>query len=69
MTFNESLFRATKEALLLGGANEELATNAAQIIASDNPNLPNLGRTSLDQEIINDALPNIQVAAEKYRQQ
>lgn len=57
MTWNQGLFEATKTALEKGGAGSELAEAAAIIVARDDPNETNLGRSSKDQTIIQAAHP------------
>lgn len=57
---NESLYLATKESLLTANAPNWLAEETARIIATDDPNEADLGRTKRDREIIAQALPYVQ---------
>lgn len=57
---NESLYLATKEVLLTANAPSWLADAAAKIIASDNPNETDLGRTERERETIAQSLPYVQ---------
>ncbi|MBE9087477.1 hypothetical protein IQ278_36235 [Tolypothrix sp. LEGE 11397] len=57
---NENLFTAALNALTLHGCPRELAQEAAEIVANDDPFLPNLGRTPEQQQIIQETLPYLQ---------
>jgi len=57
---NENLFTAALNALTNSGCPTELAQLAASIVANDDPSLPNLGRTPLQQQIIQETLPYLQ---------
>ena len=62
--FDKGLYEATKAILIEVQAPLDLVEQAAKIIASDNPNLENLGRTKEDQAIIWEAFPYfLEVAA------
>lgn len=56
MTMNNELYQASLEALSNHGCPQDIAEKASVIVASDNPELPNWGRTTEDQEIINQAV-------------
>jgi hypothetical protein len=54
--FNIGLYNTTKRAILNAGAPMDVAERAAAVIARDDSNLPNLGRTNKDQAVIWQAL-------------
>lgn len=47
--------RAFQNALISQGVDSDLADQAAEILANDDANKPNLGRTPEQQQIINQA--------------
>ncbi|WP_414579618.1 hypothetical protein [Anabaena sp. CCY 9402-a] len=53
---NESLYQASLKVLTEAGVNKNVAVQASEVVAKDNPGLPNLGRTSLDQQVIDEAM-------------
>jgi hypothetical protein len=57
---NDNLFIAAINALTNNGCPTELAQLAAEIVANDDPFLPNLGRTPQEQQIIQETLPYLQ---------
>ncbi|UKP01568.1 hypothetical protein [Nostoc sp. UHCC 0870] len=57
---NENLFTAALNALTNNGCPSDLAQEAAQIVANDDPYQPDLGRTPEQQQIIREALPYLQ---------
>ncbi|BAY95672.1 MULTISPECIES: hypothetical protein [unclassified Tolypothrix] len=57
---NSNLFFAALNALTNNGCPRELAQSAAEIVANDDPFLPNLGRTPEQQQIIQETLPYLQ---------
>ncbi|MBW4565924.1 MAG: hypothetical protein KME32_33555 [Mojavia pulchra JT2-VF2] len=67
--WNPGIYAAAKQALLNGGANQWLADTAANIVASDDPHQPNLGRTESDQQIIQMSLPYLLHVADNYQDQ
>lgn len=54
---NEQLYQASVEALINYGVPNDLIGTVSAIIAKDNPELPNLGRTEQEQQAINQVLP------------
>jgi hypothetical protein len=57
---NDNLFTAALNALTNSECPTELAQLAAEIVANDDPFLPNLGRTTEQQQIIQETLPYLQ---------
>lgn len=57
---NNDIFHASLEALLEHGCPAELATEASMIVANDDPEQDNLGRSEDDQYVINEVLPYLQ---------
>ena len=53
--FDKELYEATKQAMLVAGAPEEIAEKAAKVIAGDDSSKPNLGRSEVDQKIVSQA--------------
>lgn len=53
---NNNLYQASLKALTEAGVNEDVAAAASQVVANDNPELPNLGRTEHDQQVIDEAM-------------
>ncbi len=53
---NESLKEAAQKALSDVGVPVNLAAQCAEIIAKDDPEQPNLGRTESDQHLINSSM-------------
>lgn len=56
MTFNQSLYVASREALIDNGVPWEIAEAASVVVAKDDASLPDLGRTASDQQAVNDAM-------------
>ncbi|MBD2360035.1 hypothetical protein H6G36_02275 [Anabaena minutissima FACHB-250] len=50
--FNQRLYEASLDALLLREVPKELAETASNIVARDDASLPNLGRTAEDQTVM-----------------
>lgn len=50
--FSQGLYEATKRAILAAGAPEDVAEDAARVVAKDDPKQENLGRTAEDQDAI-----------------
>jgi hypothetical protein len=50
--FNIGLYNTTKRAILNAGAPLEVAEKAAKVIACDDENKPNFGRTEEDQSAV-----------------
>jgi hypothetical protein len=48
---NQSLYNASYESLTEASVPEALADAVSRIVASDDPNLPNLGRNDIDLEL------------------
>jgi len=55
-SFNQSLYDASVRALTDNGVPEDLAEKASQVVASDDPTKPDLGRTETDQQTINETM-------------
>ncbi len=53
---NEPLQEAAEKALKDAGVPVKLASQCAEIIAKDDPELPSLGRTEEDQHLINSSM-------------
>ncbi|AFY43650.1 hypothetical protein [Nostoc sp. PCC 7107] len=54
--FNESLYKASMEALLTANVPRAIAEAASRVVASDQADQPNLGRTKEDQQAVNTAM-------------
>ena len=54
--FNQSLYEASVKAFTINGVPEDVAEKASEVIASDDPAQENLGRSTSDQEIIEQAM-------------
>jgi len=54
--FNQGLYDASLGALKDNGVPEDVAQAASKVVASDDANLPNLGRSSEDQLVVNEAM-------------
>lgn len=50
--FNSGLYQATRLAMIGEGVPIDLADRAAAVIASDDTNKPNLGRSKEDQDFV-----------------
>lgn len=50
--FDTSLYEAAKQAALDAGAPESVASKAAEVIAKDDPELENFGRSTEDQDAV-----------------
>lgn len=53
---NEPLKEAAEKALKDAGVPVSLASVCAEIVAKDDPSLPNLGRTEADQHLIDSSI-------------
>jgi hypothetical protein len=53
---NDSLKLAAQKGLIDAGVPVNLATQCAEIVAKDDPSLPNLGRTQEEQHLINSSM-------------
>jgi hypothetical protein len=53
---NDSLKEAAEKALKDAGVPVNLASLCAEIVAKDDPSLPNLGRTEADQHLIDSSM-------------
>ena len=53
---NDSLKEAAEKALKEAGVPVNLASLCAEIVAKDDPSLPNLGRTEADQHLIDSSM-------------
>jgi hypothetical protein len=53
---NDSLKEAAERALREAGVPVNLASLCAEIVAKDDPSLPNLGRTQEEQQLINSSM-------------
>jgi hypothetical protein len=53
---NDSLKEAAEIALKEAGVPVNLASVCAEIVAKDDPSLPNLGRTEADQHLIDSSM-------------
>ncbi|MCC5640987.1 hypothetical protein LC593_35200 [Nostoc sp. CHAB 5844] len=60
MPRNQRLYTATVQALTDRGCPEDLANQAASVVANDDSGKPNLGRTEADQAVVKQALPYLQ---------
>ncbi|UYD38963.1 hypothetical protein [Tolypothrix sp. PCC 7601] len=56
---DSSLYQACVEALTDQNLPLELIQQASEIVSKDNPDLPNLGRTAQEQEVINEVVRHI----------
>ncbi|PHJ60245.1 hypothetical protein VF14_11590 [Nostoc linckia z18] len=54
--FNERIYNASLDALLSANVPKEIAEKTSEIVASDDGDLPNFGRSAEDQEIVNEAM-------------
>lgn len=57
---DQQLYEASLKALLEHKVPQELAEKVSHIIASDQPGLPEFGRTPQDQAIVKSVLPYLQ---------
>ena len=53
---NDSLKEAAEKALTDAGVPLNLAAQCAEIVAKDDPSLPNLGRTQEEQQLIDSSM-------------
>jgi hypothetical protein len=53
---NDSLKEAAEKALKEAGVPVNLAVQCAEIVAKDDPSLPNLGRTQEEQQLITSSM-------------
>jgi len=54
--FNEGLYNASVKALTENGVPENIAKQASVVVAKDDPDADNLGRTKEDQAVVNEAM-------------
>jgi hypothetical protein len=54
--FNQSLYAASREALIENGVPVEIAEAASVVVAKDDVGQPNLGRSPEDQLVVNQAM-------------
>ena len=54
--FNDSLYNASYKAFTENGVPDEVADKASVVVASDDPNLPDFGRTLEDRNNIAEAM-------------
>lgn len=52
---NNELYQASVAALTENGVPQDIAEKASAVVAKDDPELPNLGRTTEDQQAVNEA--------------
>ena len=55
-SFNQSIYDASIAALTSNGVPVEVAERASEVVAKDDPTQENLGRSSSDQEAVNEAM-------------
>ncbi len=55
--FNESLYNASYKTLTESNVPEPLAEAVSRIVATDDPNLPNLGRSEADTKLCSQLIP------------
>ncbi len=65
MTFNEQLYQASVKALKDNGVPWEIAEAASAVVARDDTDKPNLGRTPEDQEVVNQAVTYLNARVEE----
>lgn len=58
--FNQNLYVASREALIENGVPWEKAEAASRVVAKDDGNKPNFGRTAEDQQAVADILEYLQ---------
>lgn len=56
---NSKIFDTYVKTLTDGGVPQEVAEQASEVVAKDDPTAENLGRTAEDQEKVNEALDYI----------
>lgn len=56
MSRNQKHYEIAVEFFTENGVPPSTAERAADVVAKDNPNQPNLGRTEEDQKTVNDAM-------------
>lgn len=56
MNTNQRLYDASMQFLTESGVPVSAAERASKVVASDDPNKPNFGRTAQDQKDISDAM-------------
>ena len=56
MTFNHNLYVASRESLIENGVPWEIADVASAVVARDDSDKPNLGRTPEDLEVVHEAV-------------
>ncbi|WP_138500937.1 hypothetical protein [Nostoc sp. PA-18-2419] len=54
--FNENLYRASLRALVNEGVPVNVAVKASEVVAKDEAGKPELGRTSSDQQAVQEAM-------------
>jgi hypothetical protein len=53
---NQQLYQASVEALTAHGVPQDVADKASAVVAKDDPEKPNLGRTEQDQQAVKEAM-------------
>jgi hypothetical protein len=56
MELNQQLYQVSKQVLEDGGVPPYLADAASRVIATDDPNQPELGRNAADQAIVRETM-------------
>jgi hypothetical protein len=62
---NESLYQASVAALTANGVPQQVAEKASVVVAKDDPAKPNLGRTTQDQQAVNEAMTYLNAKLEE----
>jgi hypothetical protein len=62
---NESLYQVSVTALTANGVPHEVAEKASAVVAKDDPEQPNLGRTTQDQQAVNEAMTYLNAKLEE----
>lgn len=55
-SFKQNLYDASLKGLTENGVPQDVAEKASLVVASDEPGLPNLGRSPEDQAVVNEAM-------------
>ncbi|MBD2344183.1 hypothetical protein [Anabaena subtropica] len=53
---NNNLYQASLKALTEAGVPQDVAAKASEVVAKDDPCKENLGRTTQDQQAVNEAM-------------
>ncbi|MBH8561661.1 hypothetical protein I8748_05615 [Nostoc sp. CENA67] len=56
MPFNQRLYEVSLETLLTANVPKDIAEAASRVVASDDPNQPDLGRTPQDTAVAHEAV-------------